>query len=130
MWLTPRLPSFRNAHPEIAIEFETSLGDHHEVNPARRDFDVWIAFVVGEAHGLGPDDRRLMQSGLASLGFDPGSADGVFGRRTRAAITAWQKSVGIPVARYLDAAGARLPTPTWTGRTSGLRNRRQALGPD
>ena len=35
MWLTPRLPSFRNAHPEIAIEFETSLGDHHEVNPAR-----------------------------------------------------------------------------------------------
>ena len=63
--------------------------------------------AVEEALGLGPDDRRLMQSGLASLGFDPGSADGVFGRRTRAAIGAWQKSVGIPATGYLDAGGAR-----------------------
>ena len=46
MWLMPRLDAFRSAHPEIVIEFETSLGDHHEVDPARRDFDVWIAFVV------------------------------------------------------------------------------------
>ena len=45
MWLMPRLPAFRSAHPEIVIEFETSLGDHHEVDPARREFDVWIAFV-------------------------------------------------------------------------------------
>ena len=47
MWLMPRLDAFRSAHPEIVIEFETSLSDHHEVNPARRDFDVWIAFVAG-----------------------------------------------------------------------------------
>ena len=46
MWLMPRLAAFRSAHPEIAIEFETSLGDHHEVDPARRVFDVWIAFVA------------------------------------------------------------------------------------
>ena len=46
MWLMPRLASFRSAHPEIVIEFETSLGDHHEVDPARRAFDVWIAFVA------------------------------------------------------------------------------------
>ena len=46
MWLMPRLAAFRSAHPEIVIEFETSLGDHHEVNPARRAFDVWIAFVA------------------------------------------------------------------------------------
>ena len=45
MWLMPRLAAFRSAHPEIVIEFETSLGDHHEVDPARREFDVWIAFV-------------------------------------------------------------------------------------
>ena len=45
MWLMPRLDAFRSAHPEIVIEFETSLGDHHEVDPARREFDVWIAFV-------------------------------------------------------------------------------------
>ena len=45
MWLMPRLAAFRNAHPDIVIEFETSLGDHHEIDPARREFDVWIAFV-------------------------------------------------------------------------------------
>ena len=47
LWLMPRLDAFRSAHPEIVIEFETSLSDHHEVNPARREFDVWIAFVAG-----------------------------------------------------------------------------------
>lgn len=47
-WLMPRLAEFRNAHPEIAIVFET---DHREVNPSRRDFDVWIAF----ASETGPD---------------------------------------------------------------------------
>ena len=45
MWLMPRLAAFRSAHPEIVIEFETSLSDHHEIDPARREFDVWIAFV-------------------------------------------------------------------------------------
>ena len=45
MWLMPRLAAFRSAHPEIVIEFETSLSDHHKIDPARREFDVWIAFV-------------------------------------------------------------------------------------
>ena len=44
LWLMPRLPAFRRTHPEIVIEFET---DHYEVDPARRAFDVWIAFVAG-----------------------------------------------------------------------------------
>ena len=47
MWLMPRFAAFRSAHPEIVIEFETSLSDHHAVDPARRAFDVWIAFVAG-----------------------------------------------------------------------------------
>ena len=41
-WLMPRLADFRAAHPDISIEFET---DHREVDPERRDFDVWIAFT-------------------------------------------------------------------------------------
>ena len=52
MWLMPRLPSFRSAHPEIAIEFETSLLDHHAVDPERCDFDVWIAFVAEAPSGV------------------------------------------------------------------------------
>ena len=41
-WLMPRLADFKAAHPDISIEFET---DHREVDPDRRDFDVWIAFT-------------------------------------------------------------------------------------
>ena len=47
MWLASRLAAFREAHPEIVIEFETSLDDHHAVDPGRREFDVWLAFVTG-----------------------------------------------------------------------------------
>ena len=52
MWLMPRLGAFRSAHPEIVIEFETSLGDYHEVDSARREFDVWIAFVASVTRSL------------------------------------------------------------------------------
>ena len=48
-WLMPRLADFRTVHPDIAIEFET---DHREVDPGRRDFDVWIAFTDKVAETL------------------------------------------------------------------------------
>ena len=48
-WLMPRLADFRAAHPDISIEFET---DHREVDPERRDFDVWIAFTDRVAETL------------------------------------------------------------------------------
>ena len=48
-WLMPRLADFKAAHPDIAIEFET---DHREVDPDRRDFDVWIAFTNEVAETL------------------------------------------------------------------------------
>ena len=41
-WLMPRLADFRLSHPDIVIELET---DHRGVDPARRDFDIWIAYV-------------------------------------------------------------------------------------
>ena len=41
-WLMPRLAEFKAKHPDISIEFET---DHREVDPERREFDVWIAFT-------------------------------------------------------------------------------------
>ena len=48
-WLMPRLADFKAAHPDISIEFET---DHREVDPDRRDFDVWIAFTDRVAETL------------------------------------------------------------------------------
>ena len=63
---------------------------------------------VETALGLTPADRRLIQSSLAAQGFDPGPADGVFGRRTRAAIGQWQAARGEGPTGYLDAEAAQM----------------------
>ena len=51
--------------------------------------------------------RVTVQRGLAALGFEVGPLDGIFGRRTRAAISEWQASTGNPVSGYVDTEGAR-----------------------
>ena len=51
--------------------------------------------------GLSREERRLVQMGLASAGYAPGPADGVFGKRTREALGAWQASKGLEVTGYL-----------------------------
>ncbi len=48
-WLMPLLADFRATHPGIAIEFEV---DHGPVDPARRDFDIWIASTEEAPHSL------------------------------------------------------------------------------
>lgn len=53
-------------------------------------------------------ERRLIQTGLASAGFNPGPADGVFGPATRAAIRAWQKQKDRTATGWLTPAGANL----------------------
>ena len=45
--------------------------------------------------------RVLVQCGLAFLGFDPGPADGLFGRKTRAAIWDWQAAKELDTTGYL-----------------------------
>ena len=70
---------------------------------------------------LSREDRRLIQMGLASLGHDPGPADGVFGRRTRAALRAWQGSSGLDATGHLtreQSAGLAGP-----GRAEAARRR-------
>ena len=47
-----------------------------------------------EAASLVREDRVLVQRGLASLGFDPGSADGAFGPKTEGAVRSWQVAKG------------------------------------
>ena len=63
--------------------------------------------AVETALGLTRADRRLIQSGLAAQGFDPGPADGVFGRRTRAAIGQWQAARGVEPTGYLNAEAVK-----------------------
>ena len=56
--------------------------------------------------GLSREDRRLVQMGLSSAGYDPGPVDGLIGGRTREAIRRWQGSRGEAETGYLDADGA------------------------
>ncbi len=50
-WLMPRLANFKLSHPGVVIELETN---HRGVDPARRDFDLWIAYV-GETAAPRPE---------------------------------------------------------------------------
>lgn len=49
-----------------------------------------------DAYGLTIDERRQLQARLTAAGFDTGGTDGVIGPQTRAAIAAYQQSVGLP----------------------------------
>ena len=63
---------------------------------------------VEERLELSRADRRLIQLGLAAEGFDPGDADGLFGRQTRGAIGRWQASQGEEATEHLDVESAKL----------------------
>ena len=57
--------------------------------------------------GLTREDRRRIQRALSAGGFRPGRPDGLFGRRTRAAIAEWQAAQGAEPTGYLDADGVK-----------------------
>ena len=60
-----------------------------------------VAPAEETALALSREQRILVQQGLASLGFDAGGEDGVFGHRTRAAIAGYQQRKGLPETGYL-----------------------------
>ena len=64
--------------------------------------------AVEASLGLERGERRQIQMGLASLGFDPGPADGLFGKRMRTAIGEWQSSEKAAATGYLDVEAAKV----------------------
>jgi lytic murein transglycosylase len=50
-----------------------------------------------DANGLTQAQRKLLQERLTAAGFDTGGTDGVIGPKSRAAIAAFQRSVGVEV---------------------------------
>ena len=63
--------------------------------------------AAGEAAlALDRPSRRLIQQGLRNEGFEPGTPNGLFGPRTRAAIRDWQQSRGASPMGYLNGAEA------------------------
>ncbi len=57
-----------------------------------------------DAQGMTINDRRELQQRLTEAGFDTDGADGVIGTNTKSAISAYQRSVGLPVTGEPSAA--------------------------
>ena len=70
---------------------------------AASDVPSATAFSIEARLLLNRDERRLIQRGLAAAQLAVGPLDGIFGRRTRAAIAQWQASRGVPPSGYLNA---------------------------
>jgi len=64
---------------------------------------VWHAWPRDE-RSLSRDERIAFQADLQKLGFDPGTPDGVLGRRTRAALRQYQRSKSIVADGFPTAA--------------------------
>ncbi len=62
--------------------------------------------VIEEGLNLDRAARQQIQQALRAAGYDPGSADGVFGPRTRAAIRDWQSARSERATGYLDGPAA------------------------
>lgn len=61
--------------------------------------EIAAAWPTGE-RPLGPQERLRMQSALNALGYDSGPADGILGRKARAALRRYQKDRRIPADGY------------------------------
>ena len=77
---------------------EAEREEREQAEEARR---AARAQEMEQALGLTHAERVRVQGGLAALGLDVGLADGVFGRRTRAAVRAYQKEKGLAETGYL-----------------------------
>ena len=88
--------AYQDAYPngryadEAAAEIRTIRDDPHRE-----------ARLAEEALDMSLDLRRGIQRDLTLTGFDTYGIDGLFGPRTRAAISAWQRSIGAPETGYL-----------------------------
>ncbi|ANE57143.1 N-acetylmuramidase domain-containing protein [Methylomonas sp. DH-1] len=69
----------------------------------KNQYDTRLAAAHARYRVMLPDlSLRTAQAALLYLGFDPGTIDGVTGKRTRSAIIAFQEKAGLPETGELD----------------------------
>ena len=107
----------------VECESRLQVEVYLEVYPAGAYVAEAQACLEGQL-GLDRAARILVQEGLASLGYTPGPADGLFGGATRAAVRQWQRAKGEPVTGYLTRA--QTDALVAAGRDAGAERQRQA----
>ena len=93
---------------ETAPQSTAAVATAAQDDPSTPQPSVPTPEAVEASLGLERAERRQIQLGLASLGHDPGPADGLFGLGTRGAIGRWQSSRGSEASGHLDAEAAKL----------------------
>ena len=96
------------ADAETAPQSTATVATAARDDPSTTQPSVPTVEAVEASLGLERAERRQIQLGLASLGYDPGPADGLFGLGTREAIGRWQSSRGSEASGHLDAEAAKL----------------------
>ena len=94
-------PDAAQAEPVVAVRTSapgTPVSSVPASGPARLDPQE-----LESSLGLERAERRRVQAGLASLGYGPGPADGLFGARTREAIRRYQAAKGFETTGYLTS---------------------------
>lgn len=73
------------------------------------------------------EERRAIQGALNSFGFDAGTPDGVFGPRTRSAVSAYQEVIGAPTTGELTADQQRVLIDTEAAMQAGAVQGQDAI---
>ncbi|MFN8680898.1 peptidoglycan-binding protein [Paracoccus sp. P2] len=94
------------------------LAELRPVPPARPASQPASAVAAEQALSLGPAGRAAVQRHLSRLGLQPGAADGVFGPRTRLAISGWQRANGLAVTGHLTGPQVRMIAEQAEGRAT------------
>ncbi len=101
------------------------------------DPDIEVPVVPGGDHSFSPLGRRTLRRGmvgldvlglqerLSFLGYDPGPLDGVFGRRTAAALARFQRAEGLQGEQPGVASGA-----TFSALEAAVRRKLESMARD
>ena len=93
------------ARPELPSAPSAGVAESEAADGAKKDAET-VAEVEDEpepALGLTHGQRELVQNGLVWLGYEIGRVDGVLGRRSQAAIRAYQEEKGLASTGRLTA---------------------------
>ena len=119
-------PQAASSLPDVA----TSEDSPDALAPPAASVAVSTPEELESSLGLERAERRRVQAGLASLGYGPGPADGLFGARTREAIRRYQAAKGFETTGYLRAEEAKALVALGEERAPGRRFRDCAECPE